>query len=148
MSQTLALTKVLQVREKEKKDAQIAHHQSMEVFEEIATKLYTLLKKKESAEDSYEQYIKETTPIEVIQQQMNYIETLSKQILQMQKNVNEARKQMEIKQAQLTGAHVEVKKFQKVIELRENEQKMMQKKAEQSLMDEISAQQYLNRKGD
>lgn len=143
-----SLQKILQVREREKKDAQLAHHKSIQMFEEIATKLYTLLKKKEDAERSYDQYIKETTSIEIIREQMDYLDALNKQIIGMQQEVKKARKMMETRQEKLTGAHVEVKKFESVIESRKQDEKMIANRKEQALMDEISSQQYLARKGD
>lgn len=145
MAQSIGLTKVLQVRENEKKNALVAYNQSIEKFEAVATKLYQLLRKKEDAEDSYESYIKNTTPIETIIEQMAYVESLNKQIVMLQQQVNKARANMEAKQVQLTETHVEVKKFEKLIETRKMEQKEMALKYEQAVMDEISIQQFLSK---
>lgn len=146
MQQTETLTKILNIREQEKKEAQIAHHKSIALFEEIAGKLYTLLTKKEKAEESYQQFLGEMTTIDKIREQIAYIEILNKQIVTLQTEVQEARKQMEVKQAKLTDAHVEVKKFQKIIEIREYEHLKLSQRAEQIMMDEISTQQYFSRK--
>ena len=145
MSQIKTLAKVLEVREQEKKDAQLEHHQSIEVFEHIATRLYELLKKKESAESSYERFMHETTPIDQIRDQVQFIEILNKQIIALQKKVTEARTNMEQKQLKLTDAHVEVKKYEKVIELREEKELKVARKLDQAFMDEISTQQFLSR---
>lgn len=143
MAQTEVLSKILNIREKEEKDAQLAHHQSVAFFEKVATQLYQLLRQKENAEEAYKQSIKNPTSIDRIKDQLNYIESLNKQIIMLQNNVNEARNKMETKQEKLTDAHVEVKKFEKLIEKRIDEQKEIELKLEQDSMDEISSQQYI-----
>ena len=140
---TTTLTKVLHIREMEKIDAQKAYNQSMESFEEVATRLYQLLKKKEDAEESYEESIQETTPIEIIRQQMDYIEMLSRKIVKLEQDVQNARMEMENKHGKLKDAHVEVKKFEKIIQIRKQSAKEMEKKLEKETMDEISINQYL-----
>lgn len=146
MAETIALSKILHVRENEKKDAQKTYQQSIDFFEEIATRLYTLLRKKEIAEESYEGYLQQTTPIDKIREQVAYIEILNKQITQSQSEVQHARNEMETKHGKLTNAHVEVKKFEKIIEHRDQEIDERSKKNEKAMMDEASIQQYLNQK--
>jgi len=146
MAETFVLSKILLVREKEKDEAQKAYFHSREFFEEIATRLYTLLRKKEDAEESYENYIQTTTPLDRIKEQIAYIEKLNKQILSLQSDVQEARNEMERKQTKLTNAYVEVKKYEKVIEKRKNAHASYIRKKENESMDEISLQRYLNKK--
>lgn len=143
MAQTVAISKILHVREREKKDAQLAYHQSMEFFEKVASQMYTLLKKKEVAEETQENHIQKITPIDKIIEQTTYIEMLNKQIMKLQYSVKKARQEMEKNQVKLTDAHIEVKKFEKIVEFREKEQKEIAYKREQASMDEISIQQYL-----
>lgn len=143
MAQTEVLTKILHIREQEEKDAQIAHHQSVAFFEKLATQLYQLLRKKEDAEATYEQTIKNPTSIDEIKDQLTYIESLNKQIIHLQNEVNQARQQMEQKQQELTSAHVEVKKFETLIEKRRDAQKALTLKLEQESMDEVSSRQYV-----
>lgn len=135
---------MLHLREKEKENAQIAHHQSQAVFEEVATELYTLLKKKETAESTYELNLYEALPIEQMKHQLAYIESLNRKIVKLQQSVQKAREAMEQKQALLTEAYVEVKKYEKVIENRNEEEIKLSLKHEQALMDELSIQQYLS----
>lgn len=146
MAEIVALSKILNVREREKHNAQKDYHQSIEYFEGVATQLYTLLKKKEKAEEAHEEYIQTTIAIDKIREQMAYIEALNKQILQLQREVQTARTEMESKQVMLTDAHVEVKKFEKIIMYREKEQKELIQRNEKISMDEISVQQYLKSK--
>lgn len=146
MADILALSKILHVREREKHDAQKIYHQSIEYFEGVATQLYNLLKKKEKAEEAHEEYIQSTIPIDKIREQITYIENLNKQILQLQQEVQAARSEMESKQVILTDAHVEMKKFEKIITHRKKEQEELIQRNEKITMDEISVQQYLNQK--
>lgn len=145
MAQTEVLSKILHIREQEEKNAQVAHHQSVAFFEKVATQLYQLLRKKEDAEEVYGQSIKNPTSIDQIKEQLNYIDQLNKQIIDLQENVNQARSKMEYKQQKLTNAHVEVKKFEKLIENRKGKQRELEMKNEQNSMDEISNQQYFRR---
>lgn len=146
MAGTAALSKVLNVRELEKKNAEKDYRHSMDQFESAATKLYKVLKKKEQAEDTYASYLAEMTPIDVIKEQAEYIEVLNKQIVQLQRDVQFARNAMEQKQDILAEAHIEVKKFESIIERREAEREAQLKSEERKMMDEISIQQYLSYK--
>lgn len=146
MAETIALTKILDIRESEKKVAQKAYHQSLDSFEKIATELYNLLRKKENAEEHYDHFIQSVTPIERIKEQAVYIEKLSRQINDLQKLVQKARNDMESKQVTLSDAHVEVKKFEKIIEIRKDSEEKQKKRVESDFMDELSITQYLNHK--
>ncbi|MFD2628386.1 flagellar export protein FliJ [Oceanobacillus kapialis] len=144
MAETLALSKIWNVREQEKNDAQKAYHKSTEFFEDVATKMFHLLKKKEDAEKSYEEAIQQSITLDKVREQNAYIERLNKQIMAMQNAVQHARNDMEMKQHQLTEAHVEMKKFEKIIEMRQDAEKARQDKMERRTMDEVSIQQYLS----
>lgn len=146
MAEIVALSKIMNVREREKNAAQKAYTHSIEYFEGVATKLYTLLKKKETAEGVQEDFLQSTIPIDRLREQLAYIEVLNKQIVQLQQEVQTARTEMEAKQVKLTDAHVEVKKFEKIITYRKKEQEELIQRNEKILMDEISVQQYLNQK--
>lgn len=146
MAETASFTKILRIREKEKNDAQKAYYQSLEFFEEMATKLYHLLRKKEVAEKSYEEYLEGITSIDVIKEQSAYIEILNNQIMSLQLEVQKARTDMDSKQIKLSAAHTEVKKFEKIIEFRKRSQMEKEQKLDMQFMDEIAVQQFITRK--
>ncbi|GAB3067337.1 flagellar export protein FliJ [Virgibacillus ainsalahensis] len=146
MAETATLSKILNLRENEKNNAQKIYHQSLDVFEKVATQLYKLLKKKEEAEVTYEAYLHQTTSLEILREQVAYIEWLNNQIMNLQHEVQHARTDMESKQLQLTNAYVEVKKFEKIIEIRNQSEKNKELKLEKASMDEIAIQQYLSYK--
>ena len=146
IAETASLLKVLTVRENEKKLAQKAFLKSQDTFEEVATKLYKLLKKKEIAEESYDNYIQTFTSIEKIKEQISYIEKLSAKINHLQGEVQLARNQMDKKQIVLNETYIEVKKFESIIESREKSAAEKTERMEKSFMDEISINQYLSHK--
>jgi flagellar FliJ protein len=146
MSGIPVFEKILRVRENEKNAAQSAYHQSMDYFENIATKLYSLLKKKEAAEVHYQSMAYESIAIERLKEQSTYMEHLNNKINELQQQVVVARNDMETKQQLLSDAYIEVKKFEKLIENRWQAQLMHQEAEEAKLMDEISMQQYLEAK--
>jgi len=145
MAETIALSKILRIREQEKMDAEKSYQQSMAFFENIATRMYTLLKRKETAESSFERGMQDIIPIEKIKEQVAYIEELNKQIINLQAEVNQARNEMDVKQSKLTDAHIEVKKFEKMIAHRKQVKKEVLQKYENEAMNEISIQQYLRK---
>jgi len=146
MAGTAVLTKILDIREKEKQDAQLAYRKSVDVFEEVATELLDLLRKKEAAESSYEQGLTSNMHLNFIQDQLAYIESLERKVAELQGKVSYARSNMEMKQQVLSDAHVETKKFEKIIEFRTSELLDKVKKVEESFMNEVSIQQYLSHK--
>lgn len=146
MSETTVFEKILRVRENEKNDAQSAYHQSMDYFEGIAKKLYSLLSKKEAAEDYYQSMTYESIAIERLKEQSTYMSHLNEKINQLQQQVIVARNDMEAKQQLLSDAYIEVKKFEKLIERRWQARLIREKAEEAKLMDEISLQQYIEAK--
>ncbi|TXL67681.1 flagellar export protein FliJ [Cerasibacillus terrae] len=144
MPQQTSLSKLLILREREKDDAQKAYHLSMETFEDVASKLYKLLKRKENVEEEQDTILQTKITIEQLRIQNAYIEKLTKQIAKIQNEVQIARNDMELKQSQLTDAYIEMKKYEKIIELQEEEEKKKIKHNENMAMDEISMRQYIS----
>lgn len=142
MSNPAVLHKILSIREQAKKDAQMEQITAQNYFEKVATQLYNLLKTKEKAEETLRANMGTTLAIEKIKEQSTYIDTLNKHIIQLEKQVQKARREMELKQKVLTEAHIEMKKIEKIIERRTEEQKQFEKKQQMNLMDEISIQQF------
>ncbi|MFC2950108.1 flagellar export protein FliJ [Virgibacillus sediminis] len=145
MAEITTLAKVLHVRENEKLDAQKIYHQAMEQFERSALSLYELLRKKEETEEAYDLSTQQSIPIETLKQQNTYLQRLNLEIDRMQKEVQYARTEMEARQHKLTDAHMEVKKFEKIIENRKQTELEAIRKEESAMMDEISIRQYLSK---
>src|SRR5699024_7739141 len=86
--------------------------------------------------------MKAKATITMIKEQSRYISLMKEKINTLQNNVQKARIEMEQKQNALTEAHIEVKKIERLIALREQEQKELLQKQEMSFMDEISMHQF------
>src|SRR5699024_152221 len=132
MADTAVLEKILHVKEKEKDAAQLDKTEAVNRFEEIASRLYEELKRKENAESELDVVMKAKATITMMKEKINTI----------QNNVQKARIEMEQKQNALTEAHIEVKKIERLIALREQEQKELLQKQEMAFMDEISMLQF------
>lgn len=141
-----AFTKILNLRENEKQIAHKAYLKSQEAFEEKATRLYHLLKRKEDAEQTYGRYIETSSTLQKIKEQVAYIEKLNSEIIFLEKEVQFARNQMNKKQAVLNDAYIEVKKYETIIQKRKNDAAEKAAKAEMAFMDEISMNQYFSYK--
>lgn len=142
MAQTTSLYKVLEVREQEKNQAQLNRMKAVEQFEKIAQQLYEQLKAKETAEERLENKMKQAFTIDKMIVQSRYIANLGNKIISLQQHVQHARKKMEQAQELLNEAHIEVKKIEKMIELREAELAGEAELAEAASMDEMSIRQY------
>src|SRR5690625_6829896 len=90
------------------------HAEAVEHFEEVATKLYDLLKRKEDAEQSLNHYMQSKAQIEKLREQSSFINSLINQIEHVQKKVQSARHQMEKtqnidrKSTRLNSSHVAI----------------------------------------
>lgn len=145
MAQLETFYKIKDLRDREKQEHQKKYQRAVENFEQKATTLYETLKKKEVAEQSFEEQLSlSTVQAASFIQHQQYIEKLDQRITALQPEVNHARNQMYEKQTHLTDAHVEVKKFEKIIERKVEKQKQWIKEEEHKFMDELSMQQYLN----
>lgn len=141
------LIKLHQIRDNEKQEAQIAHANSVESFEELAEKLLSLLRKKEKLEEELSLKDSQATTIGEIQGKSSYLDRLIQQALLLQKEVNCARDDMEEAREDLREAHIEARKIEKLIEMRKSEKQSELNKAENILMDEISIQQFMAKNG-
>src|SRR5699024_1360836 len=82
---------------------------------------------KENAESELDVVMKAKATITMIKEQSRYISLMKEKINTLQNNVQKARIEMEQKQNALTEAHIEVKKIERLIALREQEQKELLK---------------------
>lgn len=137
--------KIKDLRNREKQEHQKSYQRAVVTFEEKATKLYDTLKEKEDAERAFEEQLaKQTVQAASFIQHQQYLERLDQRLTALQPEVNQARTQMNQKQTHLTNAHVEVKKFEKIIERKVEKQEQWVKEEDMKFMDELSMQQYLN----
>ncbi|MFB6466640.1 flagellar export protein FliJ [Cytobacillus sp. Hz8] len=139
--------KILSIREREKDEALSVYNESIKKFEEVAEKLYSLLKKKEDIENYQSSRLKEGLPIQEIRHHQQFIINIEKSIEHYQKMVMNARNRMNFYQEKLMEKNIEVKKYEKMKEKDAlnffKEMQMLENKQ----MDDISIQFYMNRGG-
>ena len=137
--------KILAVREKEKADALAKYSEAVKKFEEVANKLYKLLKKKEDLLDyQQEKMIGGLSVIELRQHQV-FLDNVEKTIAHCQQQVIVARQRMEAYQAVLIERNIEVKKYVKIKE-KQFERFVKANKAQESIqMDDISIQTFISK---
>jgi len=86
--------KVLTIREQEKNETEMAYKESVRSFEEVATKLYDLLKKKEDLIAFQQDRLTVGSSIDEIHHYARFIDSLEKTIAEVQQKVIQARAKM------------------------------------------------------
>ncbi|GAF63712.1 flagellar export protein FliJ [Alkalihalobacillus trypoxylicola] len=145
MTFQFSLQKVMELREREKKEGQTIYSKAVDDFENTATVLYQLLKSKESLEDAARNQIEKGIKIRDIQVQESQFLRLQDQINKQQIRTQMARKNMQRKQEELMERTIEFKKYQKMKDLKEQAYKENQAYLETNMMDEMSVLMYSKR---
>ncbi|WP_216827986.1 flagellar export protein FliJ [Alkalihalobacterium elongatum] len=145
MSFRYTLQKVLEIKENEKQASENEYSKATREFEDTATRLYDLLKKKEDLEAGCQQQMNEGIPVHQLQQHQTILMRLNVDIEKQQQSTNLARNLMYQKQKELVNASIELRKYEKMKELKYQEYIEEQKKLDNMRMDEISLQLYVNR---
>lgn len=137
--------KVLNVREQEKSETELAYKESVNVFEKVATELYELLKKQEDTVDAQNDRLASGLSIDQVHHYSNYINGLQKRIDVVQKEVIQARSKMNWFEQKLVEKSLEVRKFEKMKEKDFEQFKEEQKHLEAIQLDEISSLKFQNK---
>ncbi|MBU8907011.1 flagellar export protein FliJ [Desertibacillus haloalkaliphilus] len=145
MAFQFTLQKVLELKEKDKLTREQEYAQAMETFEESATQLYHLLKQKEDIEKSLQDRIIKGISIHELQRNEVTLMRLQTEISRQEQSTNYARDKMHSKQEALVNVSMEVKKYEKVKELKEEQYNDEMKRLESQFLDEISIQQFASR---
>lgn len=135
----------MSLKEREKEEALSVYQDSVKKFEEVAEKLYELLKKKEQLEAFQLDGLKTGLSIVQIRHHQQFIGNLEKTIDHYQKMVMNARHRMNIYQEKLMDKNIEVKKFEKIREKDLGHFITDLKSTENKQMDDISIQHFMNR---
>ncbi|ELK44742.1 flagellar export protein FliJ [Halobacillus sp. ACCC02827] len=139
--------KIRDLQDRDKKEKQRTHEKAVDQFEEHAYRLYEALKKKEDAIQAFNSTMeKRAIQAHAFLQHQQYIARLEEIIHSLQPLVQQARRKMDRTQTKLTEAYREVKKYERLIENKEEKQKQYAKQEENKNMDEVSMVQYLNRR--
>lgn len=120
---TFRFDQLLSIRGQEKSELEISYKESVRSFEEAATKLYELLKKKESTIAEQEHQMQTGFSIVEIHRYASFITGLEKSIDLYQQKVAAARTKMKWQEERLLEKSIEVKKYEK---MKEKDHKLFQ----------------------
>ncbi|MBE3569957.1 MAG: flagellar biosynthesis chaperone FliJ [Bacillales bacterium] len=138
--------KILQIKEREQEEIQSEYHRAKRQFEQVAEKLYELLKKKENLLAFQETQLASGFPVYEIQHYQMFISNLEKMIDYQQKLVINARNRMFWFENQLKEKNIEVKKYEKMKEKEWQKYKKLLGQMENKELDELSVIQFMNRR--
>lgn len=133
---------ILTIREQEKNETEMAYKDATKAFEDVATKLYDLLKKKEDLIDYQQQRLKIGASIDEVHHYARFIDSLEKTIADAQQKVIQARAKMQWYEEKLLEKNLEVRKFEKMREKDHERFKEEQSRIEMNFLDEVSLQTY------
>ena len=137
---------ILTVREQEKHETEIAYKESVRAFEDVATRLYDLLKKKEDLLEYQRQRLHIGASIDEIGHYANFINSMEKTIEDVQQKVVQARTKMNWHEQKLLEKNLEVRKFEKMKEKDFEAFKEEQNRLDTILLDELSGQAYFRQR--
>ena len=138
MNYNYRFEKILIVKDQEKTESELAFKESIHVFEEIATKLYELLKKKEDLIIYQQERLKVGSSIDEINHYSKFISSMEKTIEDAQQKVAQARAKMNWHEQKLLEKNLEVRKYEKMRENDFERFKEDQLRIEAMQLDELS----------
>ena len=138
MNYNYRFEKILIVKDQEKTESELAFKESVHVFEEIATKLYELLKKKEDLIVYQQERLKVGSSIDEINHYSKFIDSMEKTIEDAQQKVAQARAKMNWHEQKLLEKNLEVRKYEKMRENDFERFKEDQLRIEAMQLDELS----------
>ncbi|QCR31799.1 flagellar export protein FliJ [Lysinibacillus sp. SGAir0095] len=142
---TYRFEKILTIREQEKQQTEAAYKEAVRSFEEVATKLYDLLKKKEDLITYQNDRLAVGSSIYQIHHFATFIDSLERTIAEVQQKVVQARAKMNWHEQKLLEKNLEIRKFEKVREKDFATFKNEQDRAEMLRLDELSTLMYSKR---
>lgn len=138
---------ILTYQEQKKNETEADYKGAVDQFEQVATRLYELLKKKEQLIADYENKLAAGFSIEQIKLTTQYLEKLERLIAEVQQQVIDHRARMNWYEEKLLEDTIEVKKYEK---MREKDVELFleeEQRKEALFLDEISTQQYTRNRG-
>ncbi|KUP07110.1 flagellar biosynthesis chaperone [Bacillus coahuilensis p1.1.43] len=134
--------KVLTIKEREKEEVFSTYQESIKQFQEVAEKLYELLKKKEDLIDYQEKQLQIGIPVQSIRQHSSFLTNLEKSISYYQERVIQARNRMTWFEQKLAEKNIEVKQYEKMKEKAFHQYVKVQNYEETKQLDELAMMQF------
>ncbi|MFJ8234360.1 flagellar export protein FliJ [Ureibacillus sp. NPDC094379] len=139
---TYRFEKILTIREQEKQQTEMAYKESVRTFEEVANRLYELLKKKEDLITYQNDRLASGSTVDEIHHYAKFIDSLEHSIADVQQKVMQARAKMNWHEQKLVEKNLEVRKFEKMREKDFQAFKVEQDRLEMVQLDELSSLMY------
>jgi flagellar protein FliJ len=139
---TYRFSKILDIREQEKTQTEMAYKEAVKSFEEVATKLYEMLKRKEDLIGFQNERLTVGASIDEVTHFANFINSLEKTIEDLQKKVTQARVKMNWHEEKLLEKNIEVRKYEKMREKDFEAFQVEQERIENIRLDELSTMAY------
>jgi flagellar protein FliJ len=146
MTYNFKFEKILALKEREKEEVRVSYLDSVEKFENIAQKLYELLKKKEDLLNFQSEKMVSGLSVQDIRHNQNFITNIEKTIDYYQGLVIQARNRMNWHEQKLSEMNVEVKKYEKIKENDFNKYTEVLYSSESKVLDELAVMQYMNKR--
>ncbi|MBE1553462.1 flagellar export protein FliJ [Sporosarcina limicola] len=136
---------VLMFREQEKTETQVEHKKAVREFENIATKLYELLKKKEEISLEQQQKMAIGFSVNEIHHYARFVDSLEKKVAEVQQQVLQARSKMTWYGEKLLEKTLEVRKFEKMKENDREHHRTEMEQLEATWLDELATLKFRGR---
>ena len=136
---------VMIVKQQEKDQTEIAYKDAKKSFEDIATRLYNLLKKKEDLINFQEKKLAKGATINEIHHYSSFLNSVEKSIDETQQKVIQARSKMEWHKDKLIEKSLECRKYEKMKEKDYQTYHKEQERLEMIELDELSSIAYYNK---
>ncbi|PID02785.1 flagellar export protein FliJ [Sporosarcina sp. P2] len=137
--------KVLNLREQERDETEMAYKEAIEEFEKIATQLYDQMKKKETVLEEQQQRMTTGFSIDDLHSYSRFINTLDLTIDHIQQEVMKSRSKMNWYESQLLEKNIEVKKFEKMKKIGKEQYDAEMEHIEINRIDELSTMKFRSR---
>ena len=129
----------------EKTQTEMAYKEAVKTFEDVATKLYDMLKRKEDLITFQNERLTIGATVDEFNHYTRFIDSLEKTIDDLQKKVVQARVKMNWHEEKLLETNIEVKKFEKMREKDFEAFQTEQDRVEMIRLDELSSMAYNKR---
>lgn len=133
---------VLNLREQEKNETEMAYKEAIRQFEEVARELYDQLKKKETVLEEQQQRMATGFSIDDLHHYSRFVASLDKKIDVMQQEVIKSRSKMNWYENQLLEKNIEVKKYEKMKEKGQQQYKAEMEQLEANRIDELATMKF------
>ncbi len=135
----------MNLREQEQQSSQHQYTEAMNEFEQVATELYELLKKKENLEELGREKVTNGISIYELQSSQSQLMRLQQAISDQQRNTQLARERMKRKEQDMVKRSIEYKKYEKMKQVKFTQYKQEQIYLDNVQMDEIAIQLFQKR---